>query len=94
LDARHRNSNKLDSDAGILEYAVKTGVRARALAQMSTTPATPLRTPFAARLKTRLSETRLGNRRRTWGPGQSRLGLQRGVNEEEETETITREGEE
>jgi protein SFI1 len=65
---------------GYLNTPSKRAVRARALAQMSTTPATPLGTPLASRLRNQTSSTRrTGTQRRGQGLGQSRLGVGKGV---------------
>ncbi|KAK2768212.1 hypothetical protein FQN54_000064 [Arachnomyces sp. PD_36] len=44
---------------GYLKSPSKRASRARAIAQMSTTPATPIRTPFASRLRAQISTGRL-----------------------------------
>lgn len=44
---------------GYLRSPSKRASRARAIAQMSTTPATPIRTPFASRLRAQISTGRL-----------------------------------
>ncbi|KAL1856698.1 hypothetical protein Plec18167_002418 [Paecilomyces lecythidis] len=49
---------------GYLGSPSKRAARARALAQLSTTPATPLRTPFAARLRAELDDAKVGSGRR------------------------------
>ncbi|KAJ9348374.1 hypothetical protein DTO280E4_9337 [Paecilomyces variotii] len=49
---------------GYLGSPSKRAARARALAQLSTTPATPLRTPFAARLRAELEDAKVGSGRR------------------------------
>jgi protein SFI1 len=70
---------------GYLNTPSKRAVRARALAQMSTTPATPVRTPFAARLRGQAESGRRtgATQHRGLGLRQSRLGVGRGIDDEE-----------